>query len=277
MPILKRESRSKGQLMVSLASDLRAAIDPTYFAREDLGFEPDSWQESVLKWKGKRLLLNCARQSGKSTTAALQALHRSLFYPGSLVLVISPSQRQSSELFRKVVELMGRLNSRPAMLEENRLSCTFENQSRIVSLPSTESTLRGYSGANLIIEDEAARVPDELYRAIRPMLATSKGQLVLMSTPCGKRGHFWEEWANRGQIWERVEITASECPRIEKEFLEEERTSLGDCWFRQEYMCEFVETIDQVFSHDLVMRAISGDVEPLFGGGYLCDQLLRRT
>jgi hypothetical protein len=50
------------------------------------------------------------------------------------------------------------------------------------------------------------------------------------------------------------------------EFLEEERQALGDWWFRQEYFCEFVETVDQVFSYDQVMAAITEEVEPLFGG-----------
>ncbi len=86
-----------------------------------------------------------------------------------------------------------------------------------------------------------------------------------MSTPFGKRGHFYEEWTN-GTAWERVKVPATDCPRISPEFLEEERRSLGDWWFSQEYMCEFMETVDQVFGYDFVMESISSDVKPLFGG-----------
>jgi hypothetical protein len=137
-----------------------------------------------------------------------------------------------------------------------------------VSLPSTEATIRGFSGANLIVEDEAARVSDELYYAVRPMLAVSGGRLILMSTPFGKRGHFHHEWTEGGEAWERIEIKATDCPRISPAFLAEERASLGDWWYRQEYDCQFVETIDQIFSYDLIIAAISSDVKPLFGGSY---------
>lgn len=248
--------------MEAIARDLKLSLDPVAFAKE-LGFTPDPWQEKVLRWSGNRILLNCSRQSGKSTTAAILALHKSIYELDSLILLVSPSLRQSSELFRKVTDLLNKLTVRPKKLEDNKLSCTFENRSRIVSLPSSEATIRGFSGASLIIEDESSRVPDELYLAIRPMLAVSGGKLILMCTPFGKRGHFFGEWEN-GQGWERVEIKADVCPRISKKFLEEERLSLGDWWFKQEYMCEFVEPIDQIFGHDLIMQSLSSEVKPLF-------------
>ena len=250
-----------------LAKDLTQALDPVAFAKKALSFDPDPWQEQALRWSGKRLLLNCSRQSGKSTTAAVLALHKALFYPDSLILLVSPSLRQSGELFRKVADFLKALEIQPRLLEDNRLSLTLTNKSRIVSLPGKEQTIRGFSGANLIIEDEAARVADELYYSVRPMLAVSGGRLILMSTPFGKRGHFFEEWTKGGPSWERIEITALDCPRIDRDFLEEERAALGDWWFKQEYLCEFVETVDQVFSYEQVYSAITEDVEPLFIGG----------
>jgi hypothetical protein len=242
------------------------ALDPVLWARDALDFYPDAWQEQVLRSSGKRQLLNCCRQSGKSTTAALIALHRAVFYPRSLVLLVSPSLRQSGELFRKVGDHLKQLEQQPQKTEDNKLSLTLINDSRIVSLPGTEGTIRGYSGASLIIEDESARVDDALYYAVRPMLAISGGRLVLMSTPFGKRGHFHKEWTEGGAGWERIEIPAKACPRISSAFLEEERRALGDWWYRQEYECQFVETVDQVFSYSLVMGAMDNRVKPLFTG-----------
>jgi hypothetical protein len=252
--------------VISLAADLRVALDPAAFAREALGFSPDPWQDRVLSWTGKRLLLNCARQTGKSTIAGILGLHRAMFYPRSLVLLVSASLRQSSELFRKVGDMLALLSEQPELTEDNKLSLTLANRSRVVSLPSSEGTVRGFSGVDLLIEDEAARVGDDLYRAVRPMLATSAGRLVLMSTPFGKRGHFHAEWTGGGPGWERELVLATECPRISPAFLVEERASLGDWWYRQEYMCEFVETVDSVFNYDLVLSAMSADVKPLFAG-----------
>ncbi len=185
-----------------LARDLRWGLDAVAFAREGLGLAPDPWQADVLRWRGKRLLMNCSRQAGKSTTAAVLALHTALYRPGSLVLLVSPSQRQSGELFRKVSGFLHRLDPPPELAEDNKLACALTSGSRIVSLPGSEATVRGFSGVDLLVEDEAARVPDALYYALRPMLATSRGRLVLMSTPFGKRGHFYEAWTDDSAAWE---------------------------------------------------------------------------
>ena len=127
--------------------------------------------------------------------------------------------------------------------------------------------MRGFSGVSLLVVDEAARVPDELYFAVRPMLAVSGGRLVALSTPFGKRGFFFKEWSEGGPSWSRVRVTAEECPRIRPEFLAEERRSLGDLWYRQEYQTDFVETTDQVFSYEHVTGALDPGVLPLFAEG----------
>ena len=210
--------------------------DPVDWAINECGFIPDPWQASVLWCNKPRLFLNCSRQSGKSTTTAHKAVHVARYTPGALILLISPSLRQSSELFRKITGIIKNLKNPLKLREDNKLSLEFSNGSRIVSLPSSEGTIRGFSAVNLVIIDEASRVPDALYHALRPMLAISKGQLFLMSTPFGRRGFFYEE-SERKHRWQQILIRASMCPRIEKSFLEEELETLGDWWFRQEYMC----------------------------------------
>jgi hypothetical protein len=242
-------------MTASLSADLALALDPVAFSRA-LGIEPDPWQAQILRSSSRRLILNCARQTGKSTTAATLAFHRALYHPASLILLVSPSQRQSTELFRKVNDLLRQLAERSSAQAErssaDRLSCTFANGSRIVSLPSSESTIRGFSGASLIVEDEASRVSDDLYRAVRPMLATSGGRLILMSTPFGKRGHFWDVWSEGGAEWERVKVPATSCPRISPAFLAEEQNSLGAWWFAQEYGCEFIDAVSSAFTWDMI-------------------------
>lgn len=252
--------------MSALATDLAMALDPVAFARDGLGWAPDPWQEGVLRWGGSRLLMNCSRQSGKSTTAAVLAAHQAVYGAGSLTLLISPSIRQSAELFKKVTGALARLDAPPAREEDNRLSLQLVNGSRVVSLPASEATVRGFSGVDLIVEDEASRVSDDLYRSVRPMLAVSGGRLVLMSTPFGKRGHFFEEWTNGGSAWERVEVPATECPRISSAFLAQERASLGEWWYLQEYCCVFGEALDNVFRYEDVAAMLRPDLPPLFAG-----------
>jgi hypothetical protein len=251
--------------MISLAEDLKLALDRVAFARK-AGLEPDSWQQDLLKSSSGRVLLNCCRQSGKSTMTGLIALHRALYHPGSLILCLAPALRQSQELFGKVLSFYRDLG-RPVLPQaERKLSLELENGSRIVTLPGSEKTIRGYSGAALLILDEAARVADELYFAVRPMLAVSGGSLMMLSTPYGKRGVFFEEWTG-GHGWERYEVPARQCPRISEEFLEEERRVLPSWVYRQEYECSFEETEDQVFTTEMVEQAVTPEVTPLFGSG----------
>jgi hypothetical protein len=203
-----------------------------------LGLEPDPWQVEVLDSPHPRLLLNCCRQGGKSTTVALLALIKALVEPRTLVLLVSRSHRQSIELFRIVTDFLSRLRIKE-IIRQNNEELLLGNRSRIVTLPCREETIRGYSNVNLLIIDEAARVPDDLYRAARPMLAVSQGRMICLSTPYGKRGFFWNAWARGGNDWKRVEVPAERIPRISAEFLEEERRALGMSWFRQEYGCSF--------------------------------------
>jgi hypothetical protein len=237
------------------------ALDPVAWCRGALGLEPDPWQAEVLRSTSKSIILNCTRQSGKSTVTSVLALHTAIYRPGSLILCLSPTLRQSSELFHNVSRFYGVDPVIPAR-SESALRLELENGSRIISLPGKEQNVRGYAAVSLLIVDEAARVPDDLYYSIRPMLAVSGGRMIALSTPFGRRGFFFNVW-DGGQGWEKHQITAQECPRISKEFLEEERASMPSAWFRAEYCCEFTEAMDSVFSYDQVVGAISNEVEPL--------------
>ena len=251
--------------MAALRDDLRLALDRVAFA-EKLGIVPDAWQENFLRSSSDRVLLNCSRQSGKSTMSAVIALHRALYCPGSLVLCLAPALRQSQELFGKVSGFYRDLGRPVPPQGERKLSLELENGSRIITLPGSEKTIRGFSDAALLLVDEAARVDDGLYYAIRPMLAVGGGSLIMLSTPYDKRGVFYEEWIS-SHNWERYEVPASECPRISEEFLEEERRVLSSWVYRQEYECSFEETEDQVFTTEMVEQAVTSEVTPLFGSG----------
>jgi hypothetical protein len=180
------------------------------------------------------------------------------------VLLLSPTERQSGELFKdKVLRLYRGLGRPVAAVQESALQLTLANGSRIIALPGKEETVRCYSSVALLIVDEASRVPDILYSSIRPMLAVSQGRLAALSTPFGKRGWFYEAWTGT-EAWERVRVLAGECPRIPWDFLAEERQALGDRWYRQEYECSFEDTIDAVFSSEDIAAALNCEVEPLF-------------
>lgn len=245
--------------MATSFTHLAMRLDPVQMSYA-AHIEPDPWQAQFLRSRSPRILLNCSRQVGKSTTTATLSIHTAYYEPHSLILLLSPSMRQSQELFRKCLEVYRALDRSVPANAENALSLELENGSRIVSLPGKEGTIRGMSGVRLLIIDEASRVPDALYMSVRPMLAVSGGCLVLLSSPFGTRGFFYEAWKQRAN-WDYYEIPATECPRISPEFLAEEKRNMGDFWFQQEYMCRFLDAQGSAFRAEDIDRIVQPEIE----------------
>jgi hypothetical protein len=251
---------------------MRHAINPAYFAESVLSFQPDETQRQVLELNPHRLILNCNRQWGKSTVSAILLAHRAIFSPGSLSIIVSSSERQSAETLRKVAGFIQTAGVHAGSDKVNRRSLLIPGTgSRIIALPSSDATVRGFSKVSLLMIDEASRVPDPLYYALRPSLAVSQGDIVMVSTPFGKRGFFYSEFANsssaneqkpRHQQWTRITVPASQCPRIPADFLDDER-ALGEEYFAQEYECQFIEDGRFLFTDADCRRLFKSDIEPL--------------
>lgn len=253
--------------------------DIVKFASSMAAWEWEPWQLEVIRSQRRRMLLLCSRQAGKSSCAAILALHTALFKPRSLTVMIAPSQRQSRELFRKTQtswdlllewgKARGLPYIGPELDEDNSLSLGFSNGSRIVALPANATTVRGFSAVDLYIEDESAFVPEDLHEAVSPMLAVSRGRVVLLSTPHGKRGHFYKIWsADQKKLqlearWHRVKVLATQCPHIPASAIQEALRDFGQSYVDQEYMCEFRDLQSQVFTEEDLLRAQSEKVYPL--------------
>ncbi len=243
-----------------VAAELRQALDPVAFAGERLGMGLDPWQERALRTSSNRVLLNCSRQVGKSTVTSILALHTAMFRPRSLSLIFSKTKRQSGELLQKIYGFINTMERPPKTDKENDGELRLSTGSRILSLPGDGENTRAFSAPHLLVEDEAAFCLDSLYAAVVPMLATTNGRLWLLSSPNGKRGHFYEAWMSESTQWHRERITARESPRISEGTLLEMCELLGPNKFRQEFECAFVEADEQYFSDSAIMRAFSRDV-----------------
>lgn len=237
-------------------ASLAMALDCALLFERATGHTPDVWQAQLLRSTERRVLLNCARQSGKSTVVASIALHSALYNAGALVLALSPSLRQSQELFRKVQHQYRALGRPVAAVSETTTHLELGNGSRVVCLPESEETIRGYSAVALLVIDEASRVADAVIDATLPMLAVSGGRLLCLSTPWGRQGFFWQTWTQGGERWQRFKVTALDCPRITPDVLAEARTR-GEWFYQQEWMGEFGEREDSVFDFALVQRAVT--------------------
>jgi hypothetical protein len=151
----------------------------------------------------------------------------------------------------------------PDIVAESALRVRLSNGSQIVALPGDEKTIRGFGGVSLAILDEAARIDDALMAAVRPMLLTSNGRLIALSTPHGRRGFFYTAW-HGDESWHRVRVSADQCPRITPEQLAEELRELGEIRYAEEFLLEFVEDGQAVIRTEFFERAISTEVSRLW-------------
>lgn len=256
---------------------------PSVWAADVLSFIADPVQAEFIDSEATDIIINCTRQWGKTTTAGIKAAHKARFVKESEILVVSATQRQAGILEAKAQWALTRAAQKfqpvvgkeyevveydpddgPQIVRRSVLSLELSNGSRIISTPASEDSIRGYS-PSMIIVDEDSRVSDALYDALRPMRAAHPCQLVLQSTPNGKRGHFYREWTGDDPVWTRIKVLADECPRITKEFLERERTKMtSDAMYRQEYFCEFIDLAGSLFTQEMLdMMDIRDEVAPI--------------
>jgi hypothetical protein len=238
--------RTTAEIRDAVSRGMLHGHDEVAFCVDELKFEPDPWQQRLLRSRARKIIVNVARQQGKSTTAAAKAVHKAIFSPKSLILIVAPAVPQAGELRRKIDEHLRQLNLEVKTVADNKRELEFANGSRIIIVAADEDTVRSYT-AHMIIEDEAAMVPDVVYEAMEPMLLVTGGQHVLLGTPKGmKKHHFADIWhdANEDSGWDRYRVDAWENPRVPREVLQalkDEKERLGRLWwFQQEYECSFV-------------------------------------
>jgi hypothetical protein len=221
------------------------------------GMAPDPWQARALRSPSRRVLFLCSRGAGKSQTASALALREALLQPPALVLLLSHGIRQSGELFReRLLPLWRGLGCPSRRRAPTKLELSLANGSRIVSLPANEAGIRGYHKVRLLVIDEAARVPDEMYFAVRPMIAVGGGSLVVLSTAFGRRGWFYEAWEG-GTSWERYKVQAQECPRLDRQAVAEDLLTMGERRWNQEYLCHFNDAAGQLIPQAVIDRAMA--------------------
>ena len=201
-------------------------------------------------------MLRTGRQVGKSTVVAIKAGDFAANNDQKTVLVIASVERQAQLLFEKILAYMESKYKKKIRMGKERPTKSrlrLLNGSVIYCLPTglTGHGIRGYT-VDLLIADEAAFIPETVWLAVSPMLATTKGTMILLSTPFGRGGYFYDCFSDTQ--FTSFHVTSEECPRIPVAFLENEKKRMTRLQYAQEYLGEFIDELRQFFPTDLIEK-----------------------
>jgi phage FluMu gp28-like protein len=243
--------RLVGGERVGVGDRLRgSAVD---FACGVLGLRLFSYQADLLGCGSRRVVACWARQTGKTTAIAVRVIHFAFTRADSTTLIVSRGLRQSMIMFGVIERfIVGHPVLSRSVLRSTRTLIQLSNGSQIIALPCglDGAGLRGFT-ANLVVMDEAAFMPEDVVASvIFPMLATTNGTAIMLSTPWGRDHIFYRSFKNPN-YWSQ-HVRAEQCPRITKEFLEEQRRDIGELRYKMEYKAEFVEDENSFFKQDLI-------------------------
>lgn len=242
----------------------RARSDPVYFAERFLKLKPFEYQKEFLRDNSPRICCCCGRQVGKTTIAAVKALHFTYFNRGTSVIVVSSSLRQSMILFEKVCNYVQSSPVLRVMASEppTKTKLVFWNGSHMVALPCgrTGFSLRGFT-ADLAILDEANFMPPEVVQnVILPMLiARPNARIVMLSTPWTKNHPFYMAYSRQDLGYRVYKWPSRMSPLVDVQTLELYRRSIDELSYAMEYEAEFVDEQNAYFPSSLIFKCIDGE------------------
>ena len=254
--------------VTGLAQALRMMADPVEAFRMMTGDEPLDWQVLYLPERRDALVLK-GRQVGASTAGACKAVRKAIVRRRSLCAIVSPSLKQSTEVKERARSHLDRLGLRLARDSESVLE--LENGSRILSLPGTAKSVRGWS-ADLLILDEAAFLDAETFLAARATVAATGGQVIVQSTPDGPFGHFYDLFQEAVDVADatvdgapdptvdlvRFRVSSEDVSTISPDFLSRERATLSADDYAQEYLGQFTAPGAGIVSPERLRGLTSG-------------------
>lgn len=231
---------------------------------EKVRFEPDpweAWQQEFFQSEADQEALSCHRGAGKTAAVSVKALYRMITRKNYEVLALSRNDEAAMQLTGYVRKRYGMLDHPPLPVKETDHKLVLENGSSITSIPCGDNSPRSYH-VNMMVEDEAAFVPLAVYMAARPTVRAKRGSYLILSTPKGKVGHFYDIVVNQPG-WKKYLIDWTKTTRYtadDKAKIERERQEMGEEWFQQEYECQFLQTSGQLIGEAGIMVAFSTPV-----------------
>ena len=285
---------------LSMLRDITYGCDPVRYLRS-LGWDVFPWQEAVLSDPSTRICIDGARQGGKSTILSAVTCHHAKYYPGSLSVILAPTLMQANEDMVKIKSFIARDRQYPQLTRSGAQEIATDRGARILVLTASDDAARGFSNPDIILFDEASRIPDDVFEAVRPMITDNpKAHIYEISTPNGKKGFFYDHFSS--PRWSRYLVRAPwiavETPlgpqlapiteeaakdTLRKNLMSSAKAESIKFFFSprhyretdqaealeqmhirkylQEYGCEFVDAEDQVFSQSLIEELFAAEAE----------------
>ncbi len=210
----------------------------------------DPWQIEVLESK-KDICIISGRQCGKSTVVSILAARTALENPNQYILIGAKDLDQGELLFWKIKEYIWQNNPKEIKGRPTLFFMELKNGSKIIvkAVGDTGDGMRGPT-ATMLILDEAAFVPERAWISIEPVISVAKGRTVLLSTPQGKKGFFYRASLDKDFLVKT--ISARDCPRHTKKFLDKKQSELSPVAFATEYLGEFIDDYNRKFTEDWI-------------------------
>ena len=233
-------------------------LDPVYTFEQAYGFSPMKWQIPYLRSASNAAILK-GRQVGASTSAGAIAIRYVRHFPNFLAAIVSPSMKQSTEVKLKAKNGLIRLGE--DLVQDSQDTIGLDNGSRIISLPGSPKSVRGWS-AGLLIIDEAAFLDPETFLAARATVAATGGRTIVQSTPISPFGHFYDLYVTPDPAWEKYQVSSEEVSTIDPEFLRQEKAKLTEDEYAQEYLGAFASPglglVDPNKLRDMTKKELGG-------------------
>jgi len=236
----------------------------------------DPWQKAFLSTKGDKHLCT-GRQVGKSVVCGIDAGEYAINNPKKVVLMIAPTERQAYALFEKTLDYILRKDKtiiRKGKFRPTKSKITLKNGTIIWCLPTGLSGLGiRFLTVHRLYADEASRIPEPVWDAVTPMLLTTGGDTILLSTPFGTEGFFYDVLINKGNAFNSYTRFRTDSEKVVREReicetwtehqrdralerLQAEKSRMTALAYAQEYMGQPLQDLKQVFPDKLLEKVL---------------------
>lgn len=237
----------------------------------------DPWQKEFLNTEGDKILCT-GRQVGKSVICGMDAGEYAANNGKKVVLMIAPTERQAYALFEKTLDYLSinyRTLIKPGKHRPTKSKINLKNGTRIWCLPTGISGLGiRFLTVDRLYADEASRIPEEVWTAVTPMMLTTGGNSIYLSTPAGKEGQFADAVSNKDDAYTsftRFHVNSETVIRNREicdtwtayqrdkalEHLGREKSRMSALQYAQEYEGELIDELRQFFPTDLIKSSMT--------------------